>query len=354
MRILVTGAGGFIGGWVVEFLHLTGFGQVRAAVRRWPSAARIGRFPVETVLCDILNRGQVECAVEGVDAVVHCAYGPREVNIEGTENLLKASLRAGVGRFVHLSTIDVYGRREGSIDETSPFRYTGSEYGDSKIEAEKLCIRYSQEGFSLVVLRPTVVYGPHCKLWITKFAERLRSGKWGIFRGLEEGLCNLVYITDLIEAILLSLKTDNVAGQAFNINGGEVITWNEYFRRLNRALGFPELREIHASRSRVKALIMLPVRTTARYVQNHYGDWVTALYQRFDVARKMAKGTERALRAAPTPEELKMFGLRARYSISKARLLLGYEPTVGIDEGLEMSARWLRHESLLAEEDWAE
>jgi nucleoside-diphosphate-sugar epimerase len=348
MKVLVTGAGGFIGGWVVESLYLTGFGQVRATVRRWASAARIGRFPVEIVLCDVLNRRQTEHAVDGVDAVVHCAFGAREVNVEGTENLLNASLRSGVRRFVHLSTVDVYGGAEGNLDETFPFRYTGGEYGDSKIDAENLCLTYSGKGLPLVVLRPTIVYGPYCKLWITKFAERLQSGKWGIFTGLEGGLCNLVYITDLIKAIVLSLKADKAVGQAFNINGSEVISWNEYFRRLNRALELPPLREIRVGTSKVNATLMLPLRTTARYVLKHYGDWITALYQRFDVAKKVARGTERSLRTTPTPDELKMFGLRARYNISKAESLLGYEPVVGVDAGLEMSACWLRHESLFS------
>jgi nucleoside-diphosphate-sugar epimerase len=348
MKILVTGAGGFIGGWVVESLYLTGFGEVRAAVRRWSSAARIGRFPVEIVLCDILNSGQIERAVEGVDAVVHCAFGSREVNVKGTENLLEASLRNGVKRFVHLSTVDVYGGTEGDLDETSPFRYTGSEYGDSKIDAENLCLTYSGKGLPLVVLRPTIVYGPHCKLWVTKFAERLQSGKWGIFTGLEDGLCNLVYVTDLIKAIVQSLKADKAVGQAFNINGSEVISWNEYFRRLNTALGLPPLREIRASASKVNATLMLPLRTTARYVLKHYGDRITALYQRFDVAKKVARGTERSLRMTPTPDELRMFGLRVRYDISKATSLLGYEPSIGVEAGLEMSARWLRHESMFS------
>jgi uncharacterized protein YbjT (DUF2867 family) len=57
MKILVTGAGGFIGGCVVESLYLTGFGQVRATVRRWPNTARIGRFPIELVQVEALNQG---------------------------------------------------------------------------------------------------------------------------------------------------------------------------------------------------------------------------------------------------------------------------------------------------------
>jgi uncharacterized protein YbjT (DUF2867 family) len=82
--ILVTGAGGFIGGRTVEILHRLGDTEVRAGVRRWSGAARIGRFPVDIVHCDILQPDSIARAVEGVDAVVHCAVGDREVTVRGT------------------------------------------------------------------------------------------------------------------------------------------------------------------------------------------------------------------------------------------------------------------------------
>src|SRR3990172_4537453 len=138
MKILVTGAGGFIGGWVVESLYLSGFRNVRAGIRRWSSGARIGRFPVEMILCDVTDKNEVKRAMEGVDAVIHCAAGSRDVIVNGTGNILLTSLRNGVKRFIHLSTIDVYGEAEGEVDETFPFQYTGNVYGDSKIEAEKV------------------------------------------------------------------------------------------------------------------------------------------------------------------------------------------------------------------------
>src|SRR6266566_699347 len=73
--ILVTGAGGFIGGRVVEVLHGLAGVSVRASVRRWGSAVRIGRLPVDIVLCDITDTAQVRTAMEGIGAVIHCALG---------------------------------------------------------------------------------------------------------------------------------------------------------------------------------------------------------------------------------------------------------------------------------------
>ena len=107
-KILVTGTSGFVGGRIVELLHLTQFGEVRAGVRTWSSAARIVRFPVEVVLCDIMKPESIAEAMKGVDAVVHCAYSDsRQVIVEGTRNMLEAALAEGVKRFVFLSTAEV-------------------------------------------------------------------------------------------------------------------------------------------------------------------------------------------------------------------------------------------------------
>ena len=109
--ILVTGAGGFLGGRVCEILDGGGVASVRAGVRRWSSAARVGRLPVEIVTCDVRDLVQVERAVAGATAVVHCAVGDRAVTVDGTRNVLEASARHGVKRVVHISTIAVYGAK---------------------------------------------------------------------------------------------------------------------------------------------------------------------------------------------------------------------------------------------------
>src|SRR5205823_12855258 len=98
--ILIIGAGGFIGGRVVEVLQgLLGI-SVRASGRWWTSAVRIGRLPVDIVLCGIADADQVRRAMDGVGGVVHCAYGDTAVCVEGTRTLRQATIEAGVGRVV--------------------------------------------------------------------------------------------------------------------------------------------------------------------------------------------------------------------------------------------------------------
>ena len=92
---LVTGAGGFIGGWLAETLCLAGNCEVRAGIRSWPGAVRLSRFPIHIVLCNVLDKEQLAQAMAGVTHVVHCAVGPGAVITEGTRNVLDASLQSG-------------------------------------------------------------------------------------------------------------------------------------------------------------------------------------------------------------------------------------------------------------------
>ncbi len=345
-KILVTGAGGYIGGWIIESLFLQGCVHVRAGIRRWSSAARIGRFPVEITLCDVLNKHQVNSALEGIDAVIHCAYGSRDATIQGTLNILEASLQHRVKKFIHLSTVSVYGNAKGEVDETIPMQLTGSEYGDSKIEAEQLCWNYFEKGLPLIVLRPSAVYGPYDKLWVSKFAERLQSGQWGIFQRLGEGQCNLVYIQDLVKAVFLSLDSMNAVGQAFNVNGSDIISWNDYFRRFNEALKLPPLQIINPFKVKAASGIFTPVKSIARYILKHHGEIVARMYQRYQLIQKVMKATEQKMKTSPGNEELSMFGQNVHYSISKAESLLGFVPAFTVNEGLAMSVEWLKHEAL--------
>src|SRR5208282_5199642 len=107
--MLVTGAGGFVGGRVVEMAHLTGFAKVRAGLRRWNTAARVARFGVDMQLCDVLKPEQLARNMTGMNVVVHCAFGDRDVIVKGTENVLDAAYKNDVKQFVHISTAEIYG-----------------------------------------------------------------------------------------------------------------------------------------------------------------------------------------------------------------------------------------------------
>jgi nucleoside-diphosphate-sugar epimerase len=341
-RILVTGAGGFIGGRVVEVLHELKMGTVRAGVRRWSGAARVGRLPIEIVQCDVNSAESVRTAMKGVAAVVHCAHGDATTNVEGTRTILDEAQRAGVQRVVHLSTVAVYGRQEGSFTEASAWAPGSNTYGRSKVQTEEICAEYSQRGLAITILQPTIVYGPYGDLWTVEFAQRLSASEWFLPERYTQGICNLVYVDDMVKAVLLSLQNERAIGQTFIINGTERPTWDEYFHALNDALGLPPLRPASAMRSRMKAALMMPARKAAKFTLKRFQPIVLQVYQRSNVAKTLMRHAETAIKNSPTAAEFELYSLRVSYEEQKAREMLAYRPAFSMRDGVELSVAWLR------------
>ncbi|TVR58911.1 MAG: NAD-dependent epimerase/dehydratase family protein [Gemmatimonadales bacterium] len=344
-RILVTGAGGFIGGRVVEALLQTPeLGTVVPTVRRWSTLARIGRSPVEAVGCDLLEPEQVARAVEGMDSVVHCAVGGRRATVEGTRNLLEAALAAGVRRVVHTSTIDVYGRATGRVTEEHPFEITEREYGDSKIEAEELVREFVDRGLEVVILRPTIVYGPFSDTWTVAFADRLRERAWLLPAEACQGTCNLVHVDDVVRAMLLALDAPGASGRAYNVNGPDAVTWQEYVEGLNRALGYPPLEPPPPAPARLRSKLTQPVRSVVKAAYFQFEKPVQALYKKSPAARAVIKKVQTTLQRVPSPAEYDLYGREVHFPTERAEAELGYRPAVTAQEGINASAQWLLHE----------
>jgi nucleoside-diphosphate-sugar epimerase len=345
--VFVTGASGFIGGHVVETLHLTGRRPVRAGFRQWASCARLGRFPLDLQQVDLLDPASIERALAGADAIVHCAQGSRDVIVEGTRNVLDAARRLGIGRVVHLSSCVVYGLAAGDVDESRPLQYTGDPYTDAKIDAEKACQDAVRRGVPVVVLRPPLVYGPWGADWTIKMTRRVIQGMWGPSERHGDGRCNLVYVEDLMRAVLCAMDSDAGVGEAFNVNGPEAITWSDYFRRIRAGLGLPDVRPVPSWRARLKVGVMAPTAAFGSWVRAHHMDTVRAVAARFEPARRAMKLAERLIRGTPSPEEFALFDREVVYRTHKASTVLGWTPRITVDEGLKMTNAWVRAQGLV-------
>lgn len=249
-RTLVTGATGFVGRAVVDRLVRDGT-PVTAAVRRDPTT-RIGIREVR--VGDLGPTTDWTAALEGCDAVVHCAArvhvmsdtssdplaAYRAANVEGSVALATQAAAAGVRRFVFISSIKVNG--EGTA-LGKPYRASDrpapvDPYGISKLEAEQALQALAATGaIELVVIRPPLVYGPGVKANFLSMARWIARGVPLPFGGVNANRRSFVALENLVDLIATSLKHPDAVGQVFLVSDGEDLSTSELLRRTARALG---------------------------------------------------------------------------------------------------------------------
>ncbi|MCC3769319.1 NAD-dependent epimerase/dehydratase family protein [Streptomyces sp. UNOC14_S4] len=233
MRVLVTGGGGFLGRAVCA--RLVARGDTVRSLGRVPRQA-LARLGVEEHLGDLRDADAVTKAVDGQDAVIHCAakagvWGPRTdyltINVTGTANVLAACRAKGVGRLVHSSSPAVVHDRadlEGA-DESLPYatRFLAP-YPHSKALAERLVLRADSPGLATVALRPHIIWGPGDPHFLPRLAEQARRGRLRRI-GRATKKIDTVYIDNAAEAHILALDRLRPgappAGRAYFITQGD-------------------------------------------------------------------------------------------------------------------------------------
>jgi UDP-glucose 4-epimerase len=302
MRALVTGATGLVGGEVIERLLARG-DEVRVLVRRPAVADELRRRGIDCRLGDLTDAADLPAVVEGVDVVVHCAgvvqtLGRPDdlwaVNVEGTARLLAASERAGLRRFVHLSSVAVYGHASPPMAEDAPKRPQGR-YGKSKWAAEEALWRsHSERGVPVVALRPCAIYGGRDRhAW--PILTRLGRARVVPLPSAGHRLIDLVHVSDVVEAVLAAASAPAAVGRAYNITDGESHSYRDLLDAYERITG------------RRPAILPVPgglLKLAARI------------------------GAMRRLRA---------FALDLHYAIDAARRDLQYRPRVGLEDGLRLT-----------------
>jgi len=382
-RVLITGATGFIGGRLAERLVLEHGAEVRALVRNLAAAARLARFPVTVLHGDVTSVPDLATAIQGCDAVFHCAYGTKGsqklrawVNREGTRRVIEASRVARVRRVVHLSTLMVYGQTaDGDLDETAPCRRFGNAYSDSKLDAEKIAL---SSGVPVAVLQPTAVYGPYGGVWTEAVLAALKKGRQILVNG-GGGLGNAVYVDDLVSAMILAAVKDEAVGEAFLISGEEPVTWRYLYGRFAGMLGDTprtvDMTEEEAlaywrhwkreqPRTAGEALRIFKQdqkirdRILAAREMIWLRDFASAVLPESvqkQIKERMSGGGGRpappASRELPIlpldPKMIAFFRAKTRVRIDKAKRLLGYRPAFDFETGMDLTERWAGWANLL-------
>jgi nucleoside-diphosphate-sugar epimerase len=320
---VITGATGLVGSHIAEELCQRGL-PVRALVREKSDTRFLRTLPVEIVTADLNDLRKTPKALEDAGAVYHCAafvrdWGAWEDFYEGTVELTRrvvdASRAAGAGRFVHVSSISVYGNppeSAGQITEDTPtnqYLWSGDHYGRSKVlaeEAVRSCGDY-------VILRPSWIYGRRDLVSLPRVIEALRTRKVKLI-GSGDNMLNLVNARDVARGIVLAAQAPHARGQAYHLcNRGE-ITQREFFALLSNRLGLPPVKR------RVPFKLAWTVARTLEFMYRAAG------------AKSPPPVTRRALLLLSRP---------TRFSIDKAERDLGWKPELPVREGLEDVLNWL-------------
>jgi predicted dehydrogenase/nucleoside-diphosphate-sugar epimerase len=369
--VIVTGGTGFIGTNLVNRLNELGFNQITVALRTYRTSAVVARFRVNTHRVNLLDRDEVNSAVQGARYVFHLAYGqdgpqPARVTIEGTRNIVEAAIAQ------HVESIYVFGcpDTEREIDETWPYAAIGGEYGESKAVMEKWCLkraRYS-DYTRIIILNPSCVYGPFGKTYTQTPVQLARECGFCWIEG-GQGAANYAYVDNVVDAILLAAQTRQAHAHRFIINDGTT-TWREFLRPLLGSYGdaLPsytkkQLQDFYEKDQHVTLLDAVRVIASRQEVVDVLKR--APLFRLpLQLAARHSPGTLekiRKLRARPLTDTPLSNGHRSPpvwladlfpdsrtvFSAEKARRLLNWKPSINLERGQELTVEWLRSINLI-------
>jgi nucleoside-diphosphate-sugar epimerase len=326
LKVLVTGATGFIGSHLVEALVQRG-AQVRCLVRDKKHLGWVKDFPVEFVVGNCQEKHSLKKAVNDIDQVFHLAGATIavkektyfEVNALGTENLVKACIKNNprLNKFIHISSQAaagpcLSGGKKNETDACIPV----SPYGKSKLMGEQLALSHSRE-LPLLILRPCAVYGPRDKGFHTLFKCLSRNINPCLF-GIDQHI-SMCHVQDIVRAILLAANTSSENGAIFFISDGQD------YRMAEIGDIFTQAMKISALRLSIPKQILFGMAFLAECFSRVSGK--PSIMNR-------GKATE-------------MIQQNWVCDIAKARTLLGFDPRISLARGAESTVAWYKNENWL-------
>lgn len=327
MRILVTGGTGFTGSALVLRLLEQGYSVRSLDYQKGILYHQLEKAGAELVLGGITDSVCVQKSMEGVDFVFHLAAAFRElnvpdkhyydVNVEGTRKVMEAAKKQGVRKAVYCSTQGVHGHINNPPGDENSCIAPEDYYQQTKYEGELVVHEFIQNGMNATIIRPTAIYGPGDPGRFLMIYKWVNKGFFPMF-GNGDTFYHPVYIDNLIDAFLLAMEPEKGKGEAYLIADEEYLSIEEIVQKVGRAMDI-DVKIIH-----IPILLLVVAGHICEKACKPFGITPPIFPRRVDWYRQV-----RAFR------------------IDKAKRGLGYQPRVGIDEGLRRTAEWYKKEGYL-------
>jgi nucleoside-diphosphate-sugar epimerase len=328
MKVLVTGGTGFTGKALVKRLIDAGHEVVSLDYQEGLKTDEIRSWGARVVIGTVTNREVVKDCMAGVEIVHHLAAAFREldvpnshydeVNIGGTKVVLEEAFAVGVKKFVYCSTCGVHGNVDNPpADENAPIQ-PADYYQRTKYEAEPLVNEYCRKGMETVILRPAAIYGPGDPERFYMIFKRVNNGKFPMF-GSGKTLYHPLYIDNLVDAFMLAMEPGKGNGEAYLIADDEYVEIEDLVRRTARALGVSV---------KIPHFPVMPL-----VIGGHICETICKPFH---------------ITPPIFPRRVDWYRQNRAFNIDKAKRDLGYQPKIGLDEGLKRTGEWYRREGYLA------
>jgi 2-alkyl-3-oxoalkanoate reductase len=353
LKIGIIGASGFIGSRAVEILSQSGEYEVRPIVR---SAAVVERFEAMGLKCqlaDALDRSALTKAFADCDIVIHSAIGSPPFLRNTVVATYEAAERAKVRRIVYLSTGSVHSQTPApGTDEHSPLNDRQPiAYNNAKIQAERKLLELRANGSTeVVILRPMIVFGIGDPRMMEMTESLLNKTAYLINDG--SGICNSIYVDNLIHAIRLAMTAPGVDGEVFLVGDKERVTWGDMYQFIAQSLDL-KLSDLHN--------IQMPYLDAATYQvsfkkklleglrNSDLVDKLTSLIpskSKKSLRKNLSQSLETtsstpAAMPTVTPEMALLYLSQYQFPNQKAEKMLGYEPIVSFSEAGRRTLDWL-------------
>lgn len=312
MKCLVTGAAGFIGSALIQRLILEDHNIKGLYHTKKP---RQQSTNVTYIKGDITDKNSLKGIIKDVDIIFHCAgivndYSSKDeyynVHVNGTRNLIEECKTNSCKRFIYLSHIPYESNRK-----KHPYQKT-------KSLAESLLLsEHKKNSFPSIIIRPGNVYGPNASTWVIRPLQAIKKNRIALINK-GTGIFLHTYIDNLIDALILTMKKDDIEGEIFEITDGDnTITWGKYLNDLSHIIGKGSI-----NRSIPKPFALFLGKTMLFFYS------ITGI------------------KPMITPSAVEIFSNSQTVSINKAQKVLNYNPKINYSQGMDNICRWVTEKGI--------